>query len=649
MLNFFRRGVTSKIMLGVLGLGLFAIVITGFGTGGSGGLSGLGSLSAETIARAGDEELTATEARETVLRQLAQAQQQQPGLEMGAFLQQGAFEEIVNQLISRKAVAAFAREVGIGVSIRMVDGEIASIPAFRNLAGQFDANTFRQAIAREGISEQALRADISAGILQRQLLLPAAAATKIPEAMAVRYASLLLEERTGTVGLVPLERVGPGKEPSAAEVQAYWKSNVARYTIPERRVLRYAEFGRDNLGSAVTPSDAEIKAYYDQNQTLYGPKQTRTLSQVVLPTEAAARSFVQKAAGGANFAAAAQAAGFSARDTAIGDQSKDAFAKLASAAIADAAFAAPVGGLTAPARSQFGWHVVKVEKVNTVPGKPLADARGEIEVQLAGRKIEEAMSALVTRIEDRIGNGATLAEVAEAEKLTLRETPPLTAGGVQFDDPNFRAPEIQPLMKPAFDMTVDDDPVVETLVPQQRFAVFSVARIVPAAPPPFAQVAQRVKADLVRQRASDRAKAVATALVAKINGGVSARDAFAQAGVALPPPEPVKAKRLEIARPNQPVSPPLAMMFSMPAGRAKLMPAPEGRGWFVVTLERATPGDIKTAPQLVAATRQQFQQIMGEEYARQFTRAMEAQLEVRRNADAMQRTKRGLTTNTAAQ
>ena len=37
MLSFFRRGITAKIMLVVLGIGLFAIVITGFGTGGSGG------------------------------------------------------------------------------------------------------------------------------------------------------------------------------------------------------------------------------------------------------------------------------------------------------------------------------------------------------------------------------------------------------------------------------------------------------------------------------------------------------------------------------------------------------------------------------------------------------------------------------------
>jgi len=40
MLSIFRRGFVSKIMLVILGIGLLAIVVTGFGTDGMGGLGG---------------------------------------------------------------------------------------------------------------------------------------------------------------------------------------------------------------------------------------------------------------------------------------------------------------------------------------------------------------------------------------------------------------------------------------------------------------------------------------------------------------------------------------------------------------------------------------------------------------------------------
>ena len=68
MLNFFRRGIVSKLMLGVLGIGLFAIVITGFGTSGLGGLGGIGALSADTLVQVGGEKVTATDMTEQVAR-----------------------------------------------------------------------------------------------------------------------------------------------------------------------------------------------------------------------------------------------------------------------------------------------------------------------------------------------------------------------------------------------------------------------------------------------------------------------------------------------------------------------------------------------------------------------------------------------------
>ena len=60
-----------------------------------------------------------------------------------------------------------------------------------------------------------------------------------------------------------------------------------------------------------------------------------------------------------------------------------------------------------------------------------------------------------------------------------------------------------------------------------------------------------------------------------------------------------------------------------------------GAGWFVVHLAATEAGDARGQPQLVQATRTQFSQVVGEEYAQQFTRAIERQLEVERNEDAI--------------
>ncbi len=650
MLSIFRRGIVSKLMLVILAIGLFAIVVTGFGTDGAGGLGGVSGAPTQTLASVGGEEVTSAELTQQINRQLARARQQQPELDMGTFLRTGAFEEILRQLISQKALTAFADANGMTASKKMIDAEIASIPAFRNLAGQFDQQTFLAALRQEEITEDQLRRDLAASLLQRQILVPVGAAAQVPQGLALQYASLLLEQRSGTVGLVPTGAMGAGREPTDAEVAAFYRENSARYVIPERRVLRYALIGPEQVAAAAQPNDAEIQAAYNAAQDRYGAKETRTLSQVVLPDQAAARAFSAKLAAGTSFEQAAAQAGFSAGDIAVGQQTKAEFARLTSDAVANAAFGAARGAVTPPLQSPLGWHIVRVDAINRTAATPLAAARPEIQAQISQRKRTEALGNLVTRVEDALGEGSSFEEVARANGLGVQETPPLTAAGAQPGVAGWRPPaEVLPLLKSGFDMSPDEDPTVETIDGGQRFAVLAVSRVIPAAPPPLAQIRNIVKADLVAKRAADRARAVATALAAKINAGVPAAQAFAQADVGLPPLQTVKARRLEIARPNQPIPPPLAMLFSLPRGKARLVAAPNGQGWFVVHLQTIVPGDARTAPQLVQATRSQFQQFIGQEYADQFTRSIEKGLEVERDEEAIAALKRQLLGGSSAQ
>ena len=116
--------------------------------------------------------------------------------------------------------------------------------------------------------------------------------------------------------------------------------------------------------------------------------------------------------------------------------------------------------------------------------------------------------------------------------------------------------------------------------------------------------------------------------------------AFAEAGVRLPPLEPVNSRRMDIARPGQPVPPALTMMFSLPERRARVLAAPDGQGWLVVHHEKSIPGDAAGQQGLIQATRTQFERIMGDEYAAQFSRAVQAKLDIARDEAAIAKTKR---------
>jgi peptidyl-prolyl cis-trans isomerase D len=641
MIQSFRRALKSWLMLGFLALAVIAIVVTGFGTGGVGG--GQTGATGDAIATVGDEKILETEFADIVNRQLTRAREQQPELDMGRFLAGGVFEEILSQRIIGKALVFFGVEQGLAVSPRMIDREIAGIAAFRNVVGQFDPQIYQQALQAQGLTERQLRDDFRESLMQRQLMMPIAGGARVPQSLATQYASLLLERRRGTIGVVPSEAMSQGINPTDAEVNTYYRAQQLRYTVPERRVLRYAVLGPEQLGQAAQPSEQEIAAYYQQNGATYGARETRTLQQVVLQSEAEARSLAGRVRGG-NLA---QAAGGSLID--LGAQNREQFANVTSPQVANAVFTAADGAVVGPIRSELGWHVVKVSRINRTPARSLASARGEIVQQLSQRKLQEALGDLVNRIEEKIGE-ASFEEIVRDERLTLRETPAITAAGaapgVQWQAPQ----ELQPMLRSAFELDPEElEPIVETITANQRYALVSVARVIPAAPAPLQQIRQQVRADLIRQRASERAQAVAASIVAKINAGMPVRQAYAQAGMPLPAPQPVNARRLDIARGDQQVPPPLAMLFSIPQGRARQLQAPNGAGWFIVHLEQRTPGDARTEPGLAEATRTQFANVIGEEFAEQFARSVQGRVEVNRNQEAIQRTRQRLLGVGAAQ
>jgi peptidyl-prolyl cis-trans isomerase D len=641
MLSFFRRGVTAKIMLVVLGIGLFAIVITGFGTGGS-GLGGFGGASAGTVASVGGEKLGAEDVTQQVNRQLAGARQQNPELDLATFLRGNALDQITDEMIGVAAALVFGKDQGLAVSRAMIDREIAAIPAFQNLAGKFDQKAFEAALNQQKMSPDQLRKEIETQMIQRQLLVPAASSAYVPRGIAFQYASLLLESRSGSVGLVPTAAMGAGKEPTDAEVAAFFSKNQTRYVIPERRTIRYAVFGREQVGAAAKATDAEIQQTYRQTPA-YAARETRVLSQVVLPDEAAARALAQKVAGGTAFAQAAQQAGFGAADIALGEQTKDAYGRTSSAAVANAVFGAAKGTTVGPVKGPIGWHVVKVEDVKVTGARPIEAVRGEIAQAIEQRKTQEAMADMAARIETAIADGSSFDEVVAKEKLNVVQSQPVTAQGAVPGNPAFRAPpELAPLLQTAFEVEANAEPVVETIAPNERFALLGVTNVIAAAAPPLAQIRDRVKADLAASNARERARAVAASIMSKINAGTPPARAFAEAQVKLPATQPVSAQRREIARQGAQVPPALAMLFSMPRGKAKLIPAPNGTGWFVVYLDKITPGNAAGTPELIDAVKGQFAQVLGDEYARQFTAGMRAKVKVKRNEDGMAQLRKDL-------
>lgn len=644
MLGFFRSFINSRlgvvITLGFLGLIALAFASADVTGSGFGGVAG-----GDRIAIVGKSRIATSDLSKAVTSSFENERQQNPTLTMKQFLAQGALDDVLNGMVDRTAMLEWGKKNGILISDRLIDSEIVKIPAFQGPDGKFSQDAYKQLLNARGLSDALVRDDIAKGLMARQLLVPASFGAVMPLDAATRYAALLKEQRTGAIAVIPSLAFAPKTPPSDADLAAFWKGNTGRYMRPEHRVVRFALLDEASLKNIPAPSDAEVAQRYKLNAAVYAPSETRNLTQVIVPTEAAAKALAAEIAGGKAIDAAAAAKGLSASK--LPDMGRDALVNQTSRTVSDAVYAAAQGTIPTPQKSGLGWHVIRVDAINRKPGKTLDQAKPEILAALTTEKRHAALTDVSAKIEQQFESGTGLADVARSLGLTVVTTAPLQADGTVFGKPDEKAPaDIAPALAAAFGMEREGAPQLAEVQAGSKFAIFDVSAITAAAPAPLAEIKDVVTRDFAMNSGFAQAKAAADKVLAAIAKGTPLADAIKALGITAPPVQPIDMNRQQVSamqQQQQRVPPPLALMFSMARNTSKKLEAPNKAGWFVVTLKDVVPGTIAANDPMLPGAQRELGTVVGREYAEQLRNAIRTEVTVKRNDTAIKSVQSQLT------
>ena len=641
MLASFRR--LSKSTVGTIIMALFLVaIIASFALADIQGIlsgGGFGGGGGDSLVKVGSKKVTDRDMTRAMDRRLSQAREQNPEATYASIA--GDYDQLLSALVDAETLEAFADKYGFTLSKRLVDAQIANIPAAKGLNGQFSEQSYATFLNQQRITDEEVRMIIGNGLLQQLMIAPAVVNARASVGMATPYASLLLEAREGEIALIPLSAFRAGLNPTPAAIQAFYAANQRRYMVPEQRVLRIAKIGAEQVAN-VQPSDKEIADYYNANRAQYAAKDTRTISQAVAPDQATANAIVQRLRSGQTFAAAAAPAGFAPQDIELGAQTREQFTTVAGARVAGAAFGANEGAIVGPIQSENGWHVVKIDRIQREGGKTVAEARAEISAKLATDKRKAAIENIVNQVQDAIDAGGSFTEAAAAGKLAIVETPPVTAEGRARANPSYTLPpELAPALKAGFELAENDEPLIETLPNEAGYALVAPARVIAAAPAPLESIRDRVTQDWIADQISQRARQLAQTIAGK-----AARAPLSEAvrGTTFPVSvEPVKARRIQLSRFQGKVPSPLTMLFSLGQGKVRTVAGDQGEGIYVVKVNKITPGNALTQPTLITQTQQQMQNSLSQEYGAQFLNAMRQAVGVKRNEKAIADSKTRIT------
>jgi peptidyl-prolyl cis-trans isomerase D len=632
MISFFRSIIYSRFGA-IFALLFICLLALGFVMGDVTGSQSFGGLGGGNVAKVGSQNVTLGEFNDALQNRLKAERKDNPTLDMPKYVAGGGFDATLSQLINRYGLTEFAESVGMAVSKRLIDYEITKIPQTKGIDGKFSQEAMQRFMQQIGVSEKTFREDFRQNFYAQQLLPAVEMGATAPNNLVLPYASLVLEKRKGELAIIPSQAYLPQNPPSEAVLKKYYADNALRFTIPEKRSISYVLFDRSIVDAKSAPTAPEIAQYYKENAAKFGASKTVNISQMIVPTQAAAKSVTDKIAAGQSLVQVAKSVGLEVTNSS--DLSKEAISNTSSKAVADAVFAASKGSVATPAKGSLGWYIIQVDAVNNIAAKSLVQATAEIEKLLVVTKKEEAITELTSEIENELSDGKSIAEIAKTQGLTVETTPKLLANGQNPGNPNYKPiPEMREILQAGFQIEEGGDAQLIEVVPNERYAMISIADVEAAAPPPLAAVRPAIVQNWAMEEGSKKAKAAAEQVQKAVASGQSLGQALAALNVRLPAPQTIAGTRGELRQEGK-LPPPLILLFSMKNGTAKTLAAPNNAGWFVVQLSDVQKGDATGNKELLANASNEITSLLRQEHAAQFVNAALKSAGVKRNDGAL--------------
>ncbi len=477
------------------------------------------------VATVNGETITAEEYRLTYKRLIEQVQQRfgnNLNEEMIKNLQlpKQAIDQLVDQMLMRQA----ASELDLRVSDEDLSQSIKSIGAFQT-AGVFDSRRYKLVLNRNNLSSESFEVSQRDSLLVEKLNNLITGSVKVSDDEAVEWYNW-------SNAMVDLEFVvfEPDRYPdivvTADEIQQYFEGRKGSYKTEPLLKMRYLKFELRNYVAKVEISDVEISEYYEEHPDEFQNPKTVEARHILIQVDqnAAAEEvakaqekiedILEKARGGQDFAELAkQYSEGPSKDKGghLGSFRREAMVKPFS----DKAFAMQAGEISDPVRTRFGWHIIKVEKVNEATVTTLADARDKIRQKLADEYAKQLAYDGAESIFDATFENDQLETVAAENQLVVYTTDFFARQG----GPAKGVQNKSAFAKAAFELPEGEISEIQDF--GDGYYLMEIIEKRPAKIPELNAVEEKVKADLIKKKKGEKARMDAEALLSALKDGVN--------------------------------------------------------------------------------------------------------------------------------
>ncbi len=398
-------GFVAYFIVGLIALTFIVTALYGIDFMGSG----------QAVAKVGDKEISKTEFLKNFVPQQRNLQQQL-GADYSADIENILKQTVIDQMVNSQILFQYAQNHGYVTTPKEVQTNIAKNEVFYK-EGKFDVDQYKKILRLNGYSVQEYEASQFQQLTQEQLRSNIEKSAFVTDFERKNVTSLLNQERKFDYLEIPVKDFSDQVSITDSMLKDYFDKNQDRFIKPMKVSVDFVELNLDEVTKSISPSDDDLAILYDEEKNRFSTDEERNAQHILVEKKVTADQVISLINKGKSFEDLA-------KEYSIDTGSKDSGGDLGFFGIGvmvpefeTAVFAMKEGEVSAPIKSEFGFHVIKLNKIKESSLKSF----DEVKEQLVKIYQKNQGQKMIYDLSDEMTNLAYEGSLEElAEKMNLK-------------------------------------------------------------------------------------------------------------------------------------------------------------------------------------------------------------------------------------
>ena len=397
-------------------------------------------LEEDVVITVNDKEITLIDYREEYTSQLLQFQEVF-GNEIPESLEFTIQESATENLIMKTLLNNYVDAHGYRVSPAFVAELITSNPNFQ-LGEGFNRENYQAILTSQGISQSQYENDLRIQLQIKQLRDGLIKSSFITPSEFRKFVELQMEERSGQYLLIPSSNYADQVILGNEEVSNFYTDNTNSFMTEEEIDVEYLSIDIEDIVQDIEYSKSDVEQYYKENIDRFRSNEERKSSHILISFDDEViddaafeqiKNIQERIKAGDSFESLAQEFSDDSGSAANGGDLGWAEPGLFVPEFDQVMFALEIGDISDPVKTQFGYHIIRLDDLKEGRKKEFAEIEEELTIEYSKLLAEDRLYDLAEQLDDLALQAFNeLDSVADELALGLNQISAITRNGSSF-------------------------------------------------------------------------------------------------------------------------------------------------------------------------------------------------------------------------